>query len=109
MTINDKIMQSLDFLGFPVYPNAYPGEEDIYIVFNVNTSPDYFGDNEPGYDINFVQIHFFCPHTFNSIYTRKQIKKALQAAGFTYAFEVDASEQEGQHIVFECECVEAIE
>lgn len=109
MSVNDRVMQALSFLDCPIYPNTYTGDADTYIVFNINASPDDFGDNKPGYNVNFVQVHLFCPHTLNSIPIRKSIKKALFETDFTYPDEVDASDKEGQHIVFECEDVEAIE
>lgn len=109
MSVNDKIMQTLSFLGYPVHPNVYTGDAGTYLVFNINASPEDFGDNEPGCNVDFVQVHLFCPHTFYSIDTRKQIKRALLDAGFTYPYEVDASDEEGQHIVFECEIEEVIE
>lgn len=109
MSVNSRIKDALAFLGYPIYPDMYDGENEVYFVFNINVTADDFGDNEPGYDINFIQVHLFCPHTFNSLAVRQKARKALMEAGFTYPGDIDAGDKNGQHRVFECEEVGAVE
>jgi len=78
------------------------GAEETYITYNYFTTPDDFGDDEPGHEVYSVQVHLFCPPGVNSLATRRKIKKALKAADFTYPRYTDATDLDGQHHIFEC-------
>lgn len=108
MSINDAIINALTGFTSDVVPDLYTGEETEYITFNYSSRGANFADNAPNHEINSVQVHYFCPASTNSLSKRKQIKKALFAAGFTWPEVIDASDKEGQHWVFECEYLEAI-
>ena len=56
-----------------------------------------------------MSVHFFAPLDGNYARRQRQTKQALHRAGFTWPRCVDASDQEGQHLVFECEIVEEVE
>ena len=112
MTMNDTIRTALSFYGllkYPCYANTYTGKDDTYFVFNYNVVPDDYGDDEPNHVRYLIQVHFYCPSTLNTIEIAKKVKLALEKAGLTYPEQVDASDEEGQHIVFECEGIEWIE
>ena len=100
--MNRKIKEVLDVYGFPVATNTYTGDEDIYFVMTINAFPDDFADDGPQHIKYLCSVHLYCPHTFNTMGIKRQIKKALHDAGFTYPTEIDASD-ETQHIVFEFE------
>lgn len=109
VSIEKKIKNALAPLGYKIYPNNYDGADEIYFVFNHNTLPDDFGDNAPRHERALIQVHFFCPHDFNSVQTRKDVKLALLYAGFTYPYMTDASDKDGQHWVFETETAEGVQ
>ena len=114
MTVNEKILSALEPLGLPVSPDLHTGEETTYIIFNYSIRGGLFADDAPGYDIYLIQVHLMAPYGKNTVALRKEIKRALFSAGFTWPTEVDAgskyrSENTGQHLVFECQFEEGVE
>lgn len=115
MTIPQKIINALSFTGFPVSQTRHDGTEDTYFVFRLDSFPDNFGNDDPLHDVTEVQLSLFAPFATNTHKLRKQVKRALANAGFTYPTSTDASgavkKSDGteQHIVFECVIVEDIE
>lgn len=115
MSLERKIIKTLEFAGYPIAQTSYAGKSETYFVFRIDKVPTEFTDDAPGYDIAMIQIHLFAPFTLNTRKLRQQVRKAFFDAGFTYPVIVDASETERssdgteQHIVFECEIEEVIE
>ena len=109
MSIESRIRLALEPFEYKVYPDTYNGKDETYFVFNYNTIPDDFGGNQPWYDRALIQVHLFCPHELNTVQLRKEIKLALLGAGFTYPSMINASEENAQHWVFECEIAEAVD
>jgi hypothetical protein len=103
MSVESKIKTALNSLGYKIYPGNYDGADETYFVFNYNTMPDDFGDNQPHHERALVQVHLFCPHEFNSVKLRKDAKAALAGAGFIYPGMTNAGDKDGQHWVFECQ------
>ena len=107
MTINERIIAALNY-GDPVKPNIYTGTADRYFTFNYNTIPDDFADDAPGHERYFIQVHFVCPLNYDSVSRRAEIKTKLFAAGFTWPNVTDATDEDGQHWIFECEYAEGV-
>ena len=107
MTIESRIRTALASFEHKVYPDTYNGSDKTYFVFNYNTIPDDFGCNQPQHERALIQVHLFCPHGFNSVQLRKDVKLALLHAGFTYPYTTNASDEDGQHWVFEFQVAEA--
>lgn len=105
-SINNRIVDALAFTTYPVYINTFTSTERAYFVYLQNVTPELFANNDAQYGVNEISLHFYCPVTQNTVTLRKQIKRALQSAGFTYPVEVDASDEHLQHIVFEFEVEE---
>lgn len=103
MSINSTIIKSLEPIGWPVVSSERRTEENRYIVFNYTSLPDNFGDDAPQHERYLIQIHMFCPSVTNTVVLRKQVKRLLFESGFTFPTMTDASDDEGQHWVFECE------
>jgi len=106
MTIENRIITALEFTGFKVYNGTYTSTDRAYFVFNINIDPELFANDEAQYGINDIRLHFYCPVEMDTVSLRKQIKRSLQDAGFTYPFEVDASDEHMQHRVFDFEIEE---
>lgn len=103
MSVESRIKSALSPIVAAVEVNAYKDKSDTYITFNVGNVPTDYGDDEPQHEKHLVQVHLFCPHTLNTVDLRKSIKLALKQAGFTYPSETPASNEEQQHMVFECQ------
>lgn len=106
--LNDKLKSTLDAIGLPVSDGLYSGEEKTYITFNYNAVKSGFADDAPEYVIYLIQVHLFAPAGENLAAIRRQIKKKLYEAGFDYPDELDASDEKGQHKVFEIEEIEEL-
>lgn len=109
MTINERLIEALSMLGIPVTFREFQGDEDRYIVFDYNTIPIDFADDEPDHEKYLIQVHLFCPLGTNSISDTRKIKEALFEAGMTWPEMTDASDKDSQHLVFECENAEGID
>lgn len=112
-TINQRIIQAVTPVVLTCVPGTYHpdvGEEaTTYCTFNYTEMPDDFGDDAPGAMRYLVQVHLYAPWktaagvSNDTMATRKSLRQALFAAGFTYPSVEDASDKEYQHFVFECE------
>lgn len=116
MSINSTLVSALTPIA-PTETDAYEGggtagrsqgKREIYITFNYDTIPDDFGDDEPGHERALIQVHLYAPVGRNVLPQRRAIKRALHGAGFTWPSYTNASGENGQHHVFECEAVREV-
>lgn len=106
MTMNEILIQALSPVGLPVYPDTYTGQDAEYLVFNFDATPILFGDGKPVYLQYLIQVHLFAPHRMDEIAHRESVVNSLFVADFTYPAEENASDEEGQHFVYECKYLE---
>lgn len=98
-------------MGIPSYPDVYPGEDSNrpteWITYNYSYIEGVlFGDDGAEEEIESLQIHYFCPATYNFIARRREISEALCEAGFTHPIVTQAGLEDNdrlRHIVFECD------
>ena len=107
MSINATLTAALRPVG-PVHADTYEGPEEVYLTFNYNSIPTDYGDDEPSHERFLVQAPLFAPIGYNTVALRRAVKKALHGAGATWPSMENASDKDGQHLVFECEMVEAV-
>lgn len=112
MSIEARINDALTPFGDPVEKGLLYASADKrpprYYTFSVNRLGDDFADDGPGCERCMISVHLFVPLAENIIERVKKTKKALFDAGFTWPDTTDASDKDGQHIVFECEDLEDI-
>lgn len=108
MTVDECLMATLAPFGVDIDNSVGFSKHDRYFTFNYNTLPAAFADNAPHYERYLVQVHFFAPLNENVSRQKQQVKKALFDAGFTWPSTEDASDENGRHIVFECEIAEEV-
>lgn len=113
MSVEAQIKEALDPFGVPVEKSllyAAAGKRPPrYYTFSCESFGDGFGDDEPGCERWLVSVHLFAPLGQSCLRQVRETKRALFAAGFTWPRCVDATDQDGQHYVFECERAEPIE
>ena len=110
MSINSRITTALDGLApSPAAADTKKGNAAEYIVFNYSMIPADFGDDDAGHYLAIVQVHLYAPHEKNTVKLRGEISRRLVAAGFTRPAITPASDERGQHYVFECEDAETVE
>ena len=111
MSASSKIVSALTSIvgAGNVCDSVYNGTSTKYVVFNlVDSRGEVFSDDKPKIDATAMQIHFFCPSTYNYHSDKARIRKALFDAGFTYPQITTIYEEVTKmlHIVFECEISE---
>ncbi len=109
MSVDAKIVAALNPLGFDVENSVSFTKNKTYFAFNYSVIPADFADDAPQHERFLVQVHFFCPLNVNITKQKKIICRALFAAGFTWPEVTDASDENGRHIVFECEIAEGVD
>lgn len=112
MSVEARIKTALDIFGDPVEKSTLyaagksPGR---YYTFACRSLGAAYGDDAPGCERWLVTVHLFAPLTDNCIQRVRETKRVLYSAGFTWPEMTDATDQDGQHYVLECEAVEAME
>ena len=113
MSVERKIKDALLPFGDPVEKSfLYAAAENLppqYFTFSASSRGDSFADDEPGCEVWQVNVHFFAPLYGDFSRRRQEVKRALHRAGFTWPRCIDAGDQEGQHLVFECEIAEEVD
>ncbi len=112
MSVEARVKAALDVFGDPVEKSVlYAASSERparYYAFSCTSFGDDYGDDEPGCEHWLVSVHLFAPLSENCIQRRKETKQALFDAGFTWPQFTDATDQDGQHFVFECETIDTI-
>ncbi len=84
MNLNELLQSILGVTGLPVEQDLYTGKEDKYILFSYEEeTPTAFGDNVPIADTAYMKIQLVTPKNFDYFCLKKQIRKQLEAAGFS--------------------------
>lgn len=114
MSVSGRIRRAILPLVPVCVPDLYrpkPGQppETEYCTFQYDEFPDLFADDAPGMIQYLIQLHWFLPAGRDPVAKKKQLRRALAEAGFTYPEVVNASGEDGQHYVFECRCTEGAE
>ena len=113
MNVEARVKAALDVFGDPVEKSVLDAaarkHPARYYTFSCNSFGDNFGDDEPGCERCLVSVHLFAPLNEDCTRRVKETKRALFAAGFTWPEAVDATDQDGQHYVLECETVQSLE
>lgn len=113
MSVATRIKAALDVFGDPVEKSLFSAQDGElplrYYTFVCNSFGTDFGDDMPGHERWLVSVHFFAPLGQNWNKRVSATKQALLQAGFTWPKFTDATDQYGQHFVFECETAEAVE
>lgn len=113
MSVESRVKAALDAFGHPVEKSllyAASNERPLrYYTFVCESFGDDYGDDEPGCERWLVHVHFFAPLGESCLRQVRETKRALFAAGFTWPQCTDATDQDGQHYVFQCEAADFIE
>ena len=86
-------------------PNVYEGNAEIFATWNYNERGTLFSDSEPEIVIYLVQVHVFLPRGYPWREIKRKMRAILSQLG-TYPSIEDASDEEGEHLVFEFEAMD---
>lgn len=101
MTVNETIIAAVTPVVSVCVPDIYTGESEEYCTFNYPEVPECFGDDRPTIYRCPVQLHYYCPKGWNSLPKRRALRRAILDADFTAPEVENASDEDGQHFVFE--------
>ena len=111
-TVDAILKETLDDI-LPTWNSVKEEESDTvqesYIVFNYSTYGTGYADDDPTGEVYVVQVHLFTPLSESTTSFKKQIRSALHEAGFTWPETVNATDDKGRHLVFECQYVEGLD
>lgn len=103
MTVNEEIIRAATRVVSVCVPGVYDGEAEEYCTFNVSQIPDAFGDDAPDVMRSLVQLHYHCPWSMDSLAARQSLWGSILEEDFTAPEVTEASDETGQHFVFEFE------
>ena len=106
MTVDEQIVAVVTPIVAECVPDQYAGEEAEYCTYNFDEVPVAHGDDHPHAIRYLVQLHWHLPLGQRPIVTKRRLCQAILAAGFTYPTVENASDELGQHYVFEFEAVD---
>jgi len=109
MTLEKRVRTALAGIGWDICNTVYRGNSDRYIVFQHSDTAEWHGDDAPIAARALCTVHLFAPVEFNVLATELAAKRALFAAGFTWADREDASDGDSTHIVLEFEDMVPVE
>lgn len=111
MTLNQRIIDTVTPVVAVCVPDLLVTEAgetppDEYCTFRFDLIPDEFGDNRAHAMRALVQVHYLAPLRANTAATRRRLWAALaDVDAFTAPDITNASDQTGQHYVFEFEAL----
>lgn len=108
MSLNADFQGGLSKIA-PTAADTYEGKAEVYITFSFDSFPADFGDDEPAHEICLVSVHLFAPVGKNVLTKRKAVKKAIFKLTGAWPSETNASDKDGQHLVYECELAREVE
>lgn len=101
--IDATIRAALEPLGIPIEPNGYNGEELEYLSYTYSELGALFAESRAQAIRYLVDLSWYLPHGNDPGQGKARIRQLLKAAGATWPDIVNASDDEGQHYVFEFE------
>ena len=116
-SVDSMIKTALSVVGLPIW-NSVKEEENTkygggvqptYYVFNYSSYGVGYADDEPTGEVYLIQVHLFAPLASNLTRLVRKTKAALHNAGFTWPETVNASDNNGRHIVFEFQFVDGVD
>jgi len=113
VNVNEAVVMALSEFGDPVVAAEFiqPQAEkkpDRYYEFSASTYGVNFANDEPTHEAALVHVHLHCPKDYDVCERISLTKKALFDNGFTWPEAINASDKDGQHIVFDCRFLKGV-
>lgn len=108
MSVNEILRAALAPTGLICVPDTHVPGADTYYTFSYNVVPEAWGNNSPDAEICDVSVHLWGPVDKNLLALRERTRRLLRGAGLTSPFEIDASDEDGQHFLYECQVLQPV-
>lgn len=106
-TIDELLVATVTPVVPEVQADRYTGDAPEYCTFNYTEDADAIGDDGSGETVYYIQLHYLLPLGRDGYATRRRLRDAVVAAGFTRPTVTNASDDTDQHWVLEFEGVAA--
>lgn len=103
MNLDEELRTALTPIVPVCLPVTYDGEEPEYIAFAYDERGGAFGDDDCEALIVDLTLHWYLPAGDNPNAKKRRLRRALLDLGFTAPEIINASDEDGQHFVFECQ------
>ncbi len=104
MSIEERLVEALRPTGLPIGKGVYTGEADTYLVYGYRTMGTCYADDRPWAETVLIDVHLYAPlKNADLTQLRQRIKALLAAGGYTWPSTTDVSDENAQHVCFECE------
>lgn len=113
MSINERIIAAVKQVILTCVPEPYDPDSgeaaSEYCTFSYSEQPDGFGDDAPEVIRYLIRVIYHAPlrrssgESNNTLPTRKALRQAIFAAGFTYPSVENLTDEAGQRFAFEFE------
>lgn len=106
--LSDRIRAAVEPLVPVCVPDLYTGDAKEYCTYNFNEIPAAFGDSRPHVTRYLVQVHWFLPLKQRPQPKKRKLGRALgeMQRCMTWPTIENASDELGQHYVYEFETVD---
>lgn len=102
MNLDERVREAVT----PIVPICLPmdddSEEPEYIAFSYSERGGAFGDDTADVLLYELSLHWYLPKGVNPNRKKRLLRDALEGIGFTTPEILNASDEDGQHFVFEC-------
>ena len=109
MSIDEALVAAVELLVPEIAPQVYEGKALEYCTYNYAQLPALHAEGRPQAILYLVQLHYCAPRGQNCGRTIRLLSQALFCAGGTWPTVEDASDEDGQHYVLECQYKEALD
>lgn len=103
MTVNQALREAILPLVSVCEPDDYSGDAAEYCTFTYDDQPDVFAEAMPHAIVHQIILNWYLPHGVDPIEKKREICRALCAAGFTYPYVTNLSDSVSQRYAFECD------
>ena len=107
-SVDKRIRSALIPFGYDVEKGVYRGEDNTYFVFGYNTIPIQPSDDTPEFERYLIWVRIVAPVTVKLTALLRQVKRALEQAGFTYPQSTLVDDADAQEYLLETEWAEQI-
>ena len=108
MDFEERLAQAVRSVIPDAEPNTYEGTARIYATWNFNELGKLFAEGKPNAVGYLVQVHVYLPKKHPWADIKKQMCQALFKLKGTWPDIIDASDRDGEHLVFEFDAAEGI-
>ena len=108
MSFEERLAEAVKKVVPEAAPNVYEGQARVFATWNFNELGRLFAEGKPNAVQYLAQVHVYLPKKYPWAEIKRQMQQELFKLGGTWPDIIDASDRDGEHLVFEFDAVEGI-